>query len=77
MRGDLMESRNEKFVRLAESRTNKVIKMLESISNLSNTKSYNYTDDQVKQIFKAIDKQLFKTKASFNKQRDKSTFKIK
>ena len=72
-----MESRNEKFVRLAESRTNKVIKMLETISNLSNTKSYNYTDDQVKQIFKAIDKQLSKTKASFNRQRDNSTFKIK
>jgi mitochondrial fission protein ELM1 len=72
-----MESRNEKFVRLAESRTNKVIKMLESISNLSNTKSYNYTDDQVKQIFRAIDKQLSKTKASFNRQRGKSTFKIK
>jgi hypothetical protein len=72
-----MESRNEKFVRLAESRTNKVIKMLESISNLSNTKSYNYSDNQVRQIFKAIDKQLSKTKAAFNKQRDTSTFKIK
>lgn len=72
-----METRNEKFVRLAESRTNKVIKQLESISNLSNTKSYSYTEDQVKQIFKAIDKQVALTKASFNKKKGVNSFKIK
>ena len=72
-----MESRNDKFVRLAESRTNKVLSMLESINNLSNTKSYNYTEEQANQIFRAIDKQLSKTKASFKGKKEGNTFKIK
>lgn len=72
-----MESKKEKFIRLAENRTNKVIEGLISLSNLSSLKNYEYDTDQIKQIFKAIDKQLNITKAMFRNNEHKSKFRLK
>lgn len=72
-----MESKKDKFIRLAESRTNKVIEGLVLLSNLSSLKNYEYELDQIKQIFKAIDKQLNITKAMFRKNEDNSKFRLK
>lgn len=73
-----MESKREKFVRLAEARTNKTIKMLQLIGNLSDRRSYEYSDKDVSVIFNTIEKELkisrqkFET-SSLNK---KNTFKL-
>ena len=53
-----METKREKFVRLAEARTNKIIKMIELLGNLSNTSSYEYTEEEVNRIYETIYNEL-------------------
>ncbi len=50
----MSESKHDKFCRLAESRTNNVLKQLELLSNLSNRSSYDYSQQDVDKIIKAI-----------------------
>jgi hypothetical protein len=71
-----METKNDKFRRLAELRTRKIIDYLASLSNLSNKKNYAYSDKEVRQIFKAIDEQLKLAKLAFKNQ-ESNTFKLK
>lgn len=59
------ETKRERFVRLAEARTNKIIDMMKLLGNCSSTVNYEYTDEDVKQIFNAIEKELKSTKAKF------------
>ena len=59
------ESKNERFVRLAEKRTNMLLDGIRKLGNLSNRKNYDYTDEHVKKIFSALNKELNKTKILF------------
>ena len=52
------EAKSERFVRLAEARVNKIIKMVRLLGNLSWSSNYEYTTDQVAQIFKALQTEL-------------------
>lgn len=60
-----MESKRERFVRLAEARTNKILEMMRLLGNCSSKANYDYTDDDVKQIFTALEKELKNTKNRF------------
>ena len=60
-----METKREKFVRLAEARTNKIIDMLRLLGNCSNKSNYDYSDADVQKIFIAIEKELKSTKMKF------------
>lgn len=59
------ESRRERFVRLAEARTNKIIDMVKLLGNCSNLSNYEYTQDDVKHIFDAIEQEVKSAKARF------------
>ena len=48
------EHKDERFIRLAEARVNKIIKMVRLLGNLSWSSNYEYTTDQVAQIFKVL-----------------------
>lgn len=73
-----MESKSEKFVRIAEARTNKIIDMIRLLGNCSNTASYEYSKEDVKKIFSAIDTELKVAKAKFDSANDDtSKFKLK
>ncbi|MBP5444818.1 MAG: hypothetical protein J6Y28_01475 [Acholeplasmatales bacterium] len=48
------ETKREKFVRLAESRMNNALKQIELLSNLSNTRAYEYSKEDVDKIIKAL-----------------------
>lgn len=61
-----MESKRDRFVRLAETRTNKIIDMIRLLGNCSNKSNYNYTDADIQKIFSAIDKELKNTKLKFS-----------
>lgn len=61
-----MESKREKFVRLAEARTNKIIDMIRLLGNCSNKSNYDYTDADIQKIFSAIDKEIKSTKLKFS-----------
>ncbi len=60
------ESKRERFVRLAEARTNKILDMMKLLGNCSSKSNYDYTDEDVKKIFGALEKELKNTKAKFN-----------
>lgn len=61
-----IERKRERFIRIAEARTNKIIDMLRLLSNCSNTSNYKYTEEDVKKIFSAIDKEVRSARAKFN-----------
>ncbi|MDR0191005.1 hypothetical protein RCO22_18835 [Pseudomonas yamanorum] len=60
-----MEKR-EKFVRLAEQRVNRALNDIRLIGNLSNRNAYSFADDDVKKIFKALQRELDQAKARFS-----------
>ena len=60
------ETKRDCFVRIAEARTNKIIDMLRLLGNCSNTATYEYTKEDVKKIFTAIDEELKVTKTKFD-----------
>ena len=69
--GDYMpkerETKRQKFVRLAESRTNKIIDMLQLLGNCSNSSAYDYTQEDVDKIFSALDSEVKEARKKFNK----------
>ena len=67
MKSKAEESKHEKFVRLAEARTNEIIDTLQLLGNCANTSFYEYTQDDVDQIFQAIEIEVREAKRKFNK----------
>lgn len=61
----LKTTRRERFVKIAEQRTNKIINMLRLLGNCANRSNYEYSDDDVKKIFAAIDEEMRVTKNKF------------
>lgn len=61
-----MEEKREKFVRLAEQRVNRALNDLRLIGNLSNRNAYTFTDDDVKKIFKTLQKELEQARSRFS-----------
>ena len=59
------QTREEKFKRLAEQRVNVILDKLRLLGQLSNRSNYEYTDDEVEAIFKAIQSDVNTTKAKF------------
>lgn len=59
------ETKRERFVRLAEARTNKILEMMRLLGNCSSKANYEYTDDDIRQIFSALEKELKNTKNRF------------
>ena len=60
------ETKRDKFVRLAEARTNKIIDMIQLLGNCSNKAVYDYSKEDVKKIFSAIEEELRSAKSKFD-----------
>ena len=61
-----MESKNDKFKRLANKRVPAAIEKLELVKNLSNTNNYEYSKKEVDKIIKALTSSLNEVKKSFD-----------
>ena len=61
-----MADKREKFVKLAEARVSKALKELQLIGNLSNRSAYEYSAEDVKQMFRALQKGLDAAKSRFS-----------
>lgn len=68
-----MNDKREKFVKLAEARVSKALKDLQLIGNLSNRSAYDYSEQDVKQIFRALQKALDSAKGRFSESGPGST----
>jgi hypothetical protein len=65
------------FVRLAESRTTSCLEKLRILSNLSNRHLYEYTDEDIQQIFGAIEEEVRVARQRFvTSQRKKPDFRL-
>ena len=60
------ETPQQRFKRIAESRTNAVLEKLRLLGNCASRQNYNYTEKDVEQIFSAINRQLKEMKTKFN-----------
>ncbi len=59
------ETKRQKFVRIAETRTNSVLEKVRVLSNCSNPYAYEYTNEDVREIFGTIEQALKKARAKF------------
>ena len=71
-----MESKRERFKRIAENRTNKIINMIDLLGNFSNKNNYEYTDEDIKNIFNAIENSIKISKMKFIEKQEKGKFKL-
>lgn len=60
------ETKNEKFKRLAEKRTNAVIEKIRVLANLANRNQYEYSQNEVDEMYRAIERELKKAKSKFS-----------
>ena len=71
------ETKRERFVRIAESRTNKIINMIELLGNCSNKSTYEYSEEDVNKIFGRLEKEIRNAKQRFTSSEVSSkTFKL-
>ncbi len=70
------ETRRQRFKRIAGARTNKILDMLKLLGNCSNTGNYEYSENDVKKIFNAIETEIKASKAKFIKSTKKNKFEL-
>jgi len=60
------ETRKQRFKRMANRRVNKVLNQLRVLGNLANKSYYEYNEEDVSKMFRAIDAQLKAIKGKFH-----------
>lgn len=71
----MSETRQEKFKRLASKRTTNVLNQLRLLGNLSSKANYDYEEEDIRKIFRAIDEQTRTVKTRFQR-KVKKEFKL-
>lgn len=56
------KNKKENFKRISENRVSKILVLLDQLTNLTNTSFYEYSDADIKKIFKVIDEASKKAK---------------
>lgn len=59
------EEKREKFIRLAEARVSKAMQAIRVVGNLSNRSNYDFTDDDIKKITRALNAEIDAMQARF------------
>jgi hypothetical protein len=70
------ENRNQRFRRLAENRTNAILDKIRILEHLADKKRYDYSKEEVNDLFRAIDQQLKKAKDKFFENENSEKFKF-
>ena len=71
-----MNTKQENFKRIADNRTSKIVDLISKLHNLTNSSFYEYTDNQIDDMFKTIQKELDKQKKIFISERKKEKKKV-
>jgi hypothetical protein len=61
----MARDKRSKFVELIENRVNRAIKDIRLIGNLANRNAYEYTDEDVKKVFRALNKEIEAARSRF------------
>lgn len=70
------ETKHDRFVRLAERRTQLVLEKLRILGNCSNRGIYEYSEDEIERIFRAILRQVDITRSQFEDRARRVEFKL-
>ncbi len=70
------ESKQDRFIRVAEKRVQRVLQNIQALSKCSNKRMYSWNDNQLRIIWKAIDEEYKRCKLSF-KGDDVTHFRLK
>ncbi len=65
------ETKEKKFERLAEKRTQKILRDLRILGNCANRAIYEYSEEQIRKIFSAIEGEVKRVKVLFSKSKKK------
>lgn len=57
--------KRDRFVRIVESRVNKILSGLDNLGKCSNKRNYEYTENDVRKIFREIERKVKETKLQF------------
>lgn len=76
VRKDKGESKRDRFKRLAAARTSAVLRKLKVLGNCANRAAYEYTQEEVRRIFSAIEGKLKEIKARFLETAAEDEFKL-
>lgn len=60
-----INGKRDRFVRIAEQRTNHILETLRLLGNCANKSNYEYSEDDIRKIFGAIERELKNTKNKF------------
>lgn len=63
--GRSMRDKRKKFVELAEARVTRAISQIRLVGNLSNRSAYEFNDEDVRKIFRALQKEIDTAKSRF------------
>lgn len=68
--------KTERFKRVAENRTNKIINQIRLLGNCSNRSNYEYSEEDVKKIFSAIESELKEAKLKYQTKAKNKKFEL-
>lgn len=71
-----MSEKRKKFKELAEKRVSNAMKNIQLIGNLSNTRAYEYDEEDIKKIFKTLREELSLVESKFKSKNKNSAFKL-
>lgn len=60
------EEKRERFKKLAVYRTNEVLKRLKVLGNCANRSAYDYSEEEIKKIFDAVERKVREVKGKFH-----------
>ena len=66
----------ERFKRVAESRTNRIIDQIRLLGNCANRSNYEYSEEDIKKIFAAIEAELKDTKQKYQTRTHSKKFEL-
>ncbi len=70
------QEKMDRFKKVAVNRTNNIINQIRLLGNCSNRSNYEYSDEDVKKIFTAIEIELKNTKNKFQPKARNSRFEL-
>jgi len=59
------KSKRERFIKVVELRVNRILDDLDKLGKCSNRKNYDYSDEDVRKIFSAIERKVKEIKSMF------------
>ena len=63
--------KRQRFIKIAERRVNRILDSLDNLGKCSNKRNYDYTEDEVKKIFREIDRKVRDIKLQFQGENNK------